>query len=1253
MRKFYYYLSECIILCTLFGCQQAELADPNDTGAVKMKTVTISAGVDGADTKASLDSQTGAFTWQSGDLISFLATDGKFYDFILKGEYGVKTAEFEGTIPETAAVTTVATYPRIVANGTENTVLTGNTLNYVLPATWNYAKDVSNVPMVATFGEGADHLSFKQVGGVMRFPVKNLPADAKFVVTMHDKTITGEFPVDIATLGESCMTAGTAASELVINYTSDVDGKDAEFNVPVPTGVYNNFTVTIKDAEGNELFTKNYSADNKVERATLLNMKELVLPERPMVISEVWPFFVDARVVFGKYEGIEKYAFYVDNATEPVIIAAEDLGDKYGALVGGQFAHNSTHTVAVAKVVDNTPVAASKSAPATFSTAQIYQLKKNTGTKFVSVGWDDVAIGVENSTQYDPTTQLWTRIQDWEKCGADRFYHVQLLDENDTPIYDFIPVSGYNYWTAPFSSSKWTAKVNGKNALLPPALSFGWLEPGKDYYFRVKTIDKTMLGIEQGNHYPGVEGVDDIPAYSRRGGSAWSNKFKVTTDEVTPIEGNLIFHEGFDDIMLNDDFMNWSCAVLPDLSNKRMSNDDYMATLPTKYPEFVASSPSPQNSKWICFDQDDTWNRAQAWGLFENTYVNPETARVLNSAAGSLKGWSVFSAKEGASLLPGFGLIKLGEKYSGSAEVKLVSPAITSDKLFDDVGTKATIKVMVAFSASRGLPKYLNPALTIQSLRNDKIQSNETYIVSELDPERWEKEVSSVNIDNSNCARIHNYFEITHELYLRNGDVLVFKREGSPRLDGALIIGDIKIEIVPGEYEGNITNPYDTGFGTEPDDTNYDAFGLGEFPITYWYTVEPSFYIKDGQYDYELTKQRHQEIKEAGINIVTYFGHSIDRSFTEQKRILDICEELGLKFFGSCSYGGPSSAESAAQTIALIKEHLASSPAYLGDLLADEPGASKFASLGVYVDEFRRQIPDKDVYINLYPITANSTTQLVAESYDAYIDQYLSKVNTKTLSYDIYPLGQTALNTKFFTNLDLVRSKTLAKRKPFWVITQAGAVISSKMPNEKEERWSVWSNIAGGSKGISYFCYWTPDLATYDDAPQMIDRSGNKTDMYYWVKQINSDINTIGKKLLPCHADGVILTTVKNYPLYENMGNGRSHYGPVKGIKAKEAHLMCGCFRDARRAMSGDNYKGYKVLLTHELPGLNLTGNFTASVQLDPVVSEITVTHCNTTKTVQVSNTLNEQISENVTVSYDGAYFVVSMPEGEAVLLEF
>jgi hypothetical protein len=139
-------------------------------------------------------------------------------------------------------------------------------------------------------------------------------------------------------------------------------------------------------------------------------MQELALPERPMTISEVWPYFVDARVLFEKKADVDQYAFYVDDASEPVIVDAEELNGKAAGLIGGNFAHNTTHTVSVAKVVDGEPVLESMSEKVSFTTGRVMQMTYNTGTQFICAAWDDVAIGVENSTVYDEATKKWSMV---------------------------------------------------------------------------------------------------------------------------------------------------------------------------------------------------------------------------------------------------------------------------------------------------------------------------------------------------------------------------------------------------------------------------------------------------------------------------------------------------------------------------------------------------------------------------------------------------------------------------------------------------------------------------------------------------------------------------------------------------------------------------------------------------------------------------------------------------------------------------
>ena len=696
----------------LFGCQKAEIVDLGNENNQAMKTVTLSAGVDEVDTKASLDSKEGFFKWQAGDVISVLATDGKFYDFTIVEGAGNWKAEFEGNIPTTAEVTSVATYPAFMENGAENTVFAENTLNFNLPTEYTYAHESSNVPMVATFAEGAEDIRFVHVGGVMRFPVHNLPANATITLTMHDKTVTGAFPIDLTNLGEAAMVAGTQPSTVTVRYMESQKLETAYINVPVPTGVYDNFNLTITDGSGQVVITKDYvSKSNVVKRSTLLMMREL-----------------------------------------------------------------------------------------------------------------------------------------------------------------------------------------------------GFL---------------------------------------------------------------------------------------------------------------------------------------------------------------------------------------------------------------------------------------------------------------------------------------------------------------------------------------------DNGIGTEPDDTDYDAFGMGEMPISFWWTVPEYAH----GYDDAKTRELYADMAASGINVVLYNGE-VNTSVAENKRIMDIAGELGMKFIGNV-WGATID-----EKFALIKEHLSSSPTYIGEYFGDEPSAYAFDELSQTVTKYLSEFPDEEAYINLYPMytsinklgVPNAPNQVKA--YEEHINQYLNKIPTKTLSYDYYGLlNGGGLGGDFYTNLDLVRSRTLVRRMPYWVITQAGAVPTiNRMPTEKDERWTVWATLAGGSKGISYFCYWTP-ASGFED--YMIRHDGTKTEAYYWIQKLNADIQTIGNKLMYCHADGMILTAPKYYPLYDNNGAGRTNYGPIKKVSGSTS-IACGCFRDARRSENGDNYKGYKALVVSQMP----TRDADAYLTIDSSVSKVTITHIHTSQTVELTNTLNTTVGD-IAVKFDGSKLTLSIPEGEAAFLEF
>ena len=417
-------------LSTLFvGCQKSEV-DSSEISGKKMQTVTLSATMpENDDTRAAISS-TGLFSWQENDQLSVLATDGKFYTLTLTSGAGDYLAEFAGEVPHDVAITTVAMYPAVVANGTDNTIYDSTTgvLNYTLPTEYTFVPESTNVPMIASLEEGATKVSFKQIGGVIRFPLSTmLPAQAKIVFTAKDMVTTGSFPIAVENAGvdaiEATVSEGTN-STVTVNYVAEKAGVTADINIPVPAGTYKNFSIEVFDANNESVFAKDYELNKEIKRATLLLMN--TVDAGPMTISAVWPYFVDARVLFNKFSGASAYAFYIDGSEEPVILDAEEIDGNMQAVIGGEFEHGSTHTVAVAKVYGDVIDEASKSEAVTFKTGNVMQMTYNTGTKFVCAGWDDVAIGVENSTQY--VNGRWTAVPKNDNISGRnmRGYRVQL-----------------------------------------------------------------------------------------------------------------------------------------------------------------------------------------------------------------------------------------------------------------------------------------------------------------------------------------------------------------------------------------------------------------------------------------------------------------------------------------------------------------------------------------------------------------------------------------------------------------------------------------------------------------------------------------------------------------------------------------------------------------------------------------------------------------------------------------------------------
>lgn len=364
---------------------------------------------------------------------------------------------------------------------------------------------------------------------------------------------------------------------------------------------------------------------------------------------------------------------------------------------------------------------------------------------------------------------------------------------------------------------------------------------------------------------------------------------------------------------------------------------------------------------------------------------------------------------------------------------------------------------------------------------------------------------------------------------------------------------------------------------------NYDVFRFGTFPIGMWVAPPASF----------MSKARLQEMRESGITVLNEPDPGDAAYMLKQ---LDWCKEVGLTMMGMYSMtrnivitaGATKNYAPLDNLVNNVFSQYAHHEAYWGEHLSDEPTKDEIAALSYLTQKYLAAFPTKQVYVNLFPCHAKAT-QLGTDTYEDYVDSWLATPGLTLVSFDIYPfMPDEFVRADFFYNLDFIRAKSRAKKLPYWVFVQSGSWNNRRCPTEEELRWNVATSYVFGSKGVQYFIYWFPSEDFHD---YMIDRNGNKTFMYDYVKRINGDFGFIGKALIDCHAEGVIQNAEKKMEVYKVL----TAYGPLLTVYGGAVNV--GCF------ISTDGH--YKYLVNNHMPG---QGKTSARLEFASNVKKVRVT---------------------------------------------
>jgi len=238
---------------------------------------------------------------------------------------------------------------------------------------------------------------------------------------------------------------------------------------------------------------------------------------------------------------------------------------------------------------------------------------------------------------------------------------------------------------------------------------------------------------------------------------------------------------------------------------------------------------------------------------------------------------------------------------------------------------------------------------------------------------------------------------------------------------------------------------------------------------------------------------------------------------------LDVARRHGLRaqlhdgLLSPATLDNPAQRDKLDALIARVRNH----SALCSYFITDEPSAAAFPKLGKLVAYLRQRDPAHLAYINLFPTYANNeqlgTKGDPVTAYREHLRQYLEIVRPSLVSYDHYQFAKDGDTGGYFLNLAMIRRAAQEAGVPFLNIVQACTwTPSMRVPGTDEMRYLVYTTLAYGAQGISYYVYCTSGHTGGIALPD-----GTPTPIYHTLKSLNREFAAIAKELQPLRSQAV------------------------------------------------------------------------------------------------------------------------------------
>ena len=214
----------------------------------------------------------------------------------------------------------------------------------------------------------------------------------------------------------------------------------------------------------------------------------------------------------------------------------------------------------------------------------------------------------------------------------------------------------------------------------------------------------------------------------------------------------------------------------------------------------------------------------------------------------------------------------------------------------------------------------------------------------------------------------------------------------------------------------------------------------------------------------------------------------------------------------------PKKREALAALVDRVKGH----PAFYAYHIVDEPSAGAFPAIGELVALLRERDPSHLAYINLLPVYADNKQFGVegpqVQAYAEHLRRFVEVVHPGLLSYDHYQFTRRDDSPQYFLNLAMVRERAMASGLPFmnivqassWVPGSAASPTSPRVPGPDELRYLVYTTLAYGAQGISYYVYRYP---AHEGG--MLGVDGTPTPLYRAAETLNREFVAIAREVQP------------------------------------------------------------------------------------------------------------------------------------------